>query len=154
MGNESTELEPLMTSGDDLFQPNSTGAKPTVRPSEKISQTAKKFEDSQIDSGITPKNGIVKHCNLAANSSQDNGEFLVKYKGRRYDIQNLLKKHPGGSKILKFYKGLSIDEAMVTNTHSVAAFHLFEEFVEGNQEAYQEIEVSVLRRLTRGKISF
>ncbi|XP_046591082.1 fatty acid 2-hydroxylase isoform X2 [Neodiprion lecontei] len=105
---------------------------------EKDTRMVEKSE-SRVEPKVTPHNGITR-VYQADNVTENPHEFIVKYKGRKYDIQNLLKKHPGGSRIMKPYKGLNVDEAMVTNSHSIAAFHLFEEFVQSNQEEYQEIE--------------
>lgn len=107
------------------------------------------FGDSEgaAESRLTPltsadPNAEVAVHNKNVKNSENPNEFIVKYRGKKYDVKELLRKHPGGSKILNNYKGLSVDDAMVANTHSVAAFHLFEEFVQDNQNVYQEIEVS------------
>lgn len=73
---------------------------------------------------------------------KENNEFLVKYHGKEYEISGFLKKHPGGSKILQPFKGLSIDDVLIQNPHSEAALHIFQEFVKENKDDYDSIEVS------------
>lgn len=55
-------------------------------------------------------------------------EFLVKYRGRVYDIRDFLKNHPGGRKVLSGLRNSSLDKAFDNNPHSKSAFHMFEEF--------------------------
>ncbi|XP_051160541.1 fatty acid 2-hydroxylase [Leptopilina boulardi] len=74
------------------------------------------------------------------NSVNGNNEFLVKYRGKNYEISDFLKKHPGGSKILQPFKGLSLDDVLIQNPHSEAALHIFQEFVKENRDDYDSIE--------------
>lgn len=75
--------------------------------------------------------------------AKDEKEFVVKYRGKVYEISDFLKKHPGGSKILKPLEGLNLNEVMAQNPHSEAALHLFEEFVKERREDYDSIEVNI-----------
>ena len=76
-------------------------------------------------------------------TKEEENEFEVKYRGNVYEISEFLKKHPGGSKVFKPFKSLSLDDVMIMNPHSEAAFHILEQFVKENREDYDSIEVKI-----------
>ncbi|XP_032688426.1 fatty acid 2-hydroxylase [Odontomachus brunneus] len=67
-------------------------------------------------------------------------EFLVKYRGRIYDVINFLDYHPGGKNMLVRHKDRILDEALVKHPHSKSAYYLLEEFAVHRQERYNECE--------------
>ncbi|XP_020707180.2 fatty acid 2-hydroxylase [Athalia rosae] len=143
MGNESL-ADPETVANSTSQTGTFFSVNPRVCRSEESSTAIESSEDRIPEPVDVPRQDEVRVQGISENVVNDDEdpseEFVVNYKGRSYNIKPLLKKHPGGSKILKPYKGLSLDEAMVTNPHSVAAFHLFEEFLQDHEEAYQEIE--------------
>lgn len=97
------------------------------------------------DSDDEKKSPIVNKKKKKNKEEEEN--FLVKYGGKNYEISDFLKKHPGGSKILQPFKGLSLDVVLTQIPHSEAALHIFQEFIEENKEDYDSIEVSLSTRL-------
>ncbi|XP_076175098.1 fatty acid 2-hydroxylase isoform X2 [Ptiloglossa arizonensis] len=82
-----------------------------------------------------------KHGKLENRDNEDDeGEFLVSYQNRFYDIRNFLKYHPGGKKVFDYFKYRSLDKAFDKNPHSKSAFHLLEDFTLNSQEKYQKYE--------------
>lgn len=77
----------------------------------------------------------------AQGNRKKNDKFFVQYRGKNYEISDLLKKHPGGRGTLGSFRGLTLDKVLTDVPHSDAAFHLFEEFVVDNQRGYDDIEV-------------
>lgn len=78
--------------------------------------------------------------------NKHNNNFIVTYQNHSYDIQDFLHYHPGGKKVLTYFKNQSLDKAFKENPHSQAAFHLLEDFTVENEEKYQKYEVSILIR--------
>ncbi|KAK9309606.1 hypothetical protein QLX08_000823 [Tetragonisca angustula] len=72
--------------------------------------------------------------------NKHNNQFVVSYKNQFYNIKDFLRYHPGGAKILNFFKNRSLDKAFEENPHSKAAFHLLQDFILNNQEKYQKYE--------------
>lgn len=72
--------------------------------------------------------------------NKHDNNFIVTYQNHSYDIQDFLRYHPGGKKILSYYKNQSLDKAFKENPHSKAAFHLLEDFTLKNEEKYQKYE--------------
>lgn len=100
-----------------------------------------------------------KHGKLENRDNEDDeGEFLVSYQNRFYDIRNFLKYHPGGKKVFDYFKYRSLDKAFDKNPHSKSAFHLLEDFTLNSQEKYQKYEVSYVEDTyftrIRVKVSF
>ncbi|XP_033226573.1 fatty acid 2-hydroxylase [Belonocnema kinseyi] len=94
-------------------------------------------------SAMDKKNGISKlevSVEKKEMQAKDEREFVVSYRGKVYEISDFLKKHPGGSKILKPFEGTSLNEVMDQIPHSEAALHLFEDFVKEKQDDYDSIE--------------
>lgn len=57
-----------------------------------------------------------------------NREFEVIFAGKKYDIKNFLRDHPGGINTLKFYEGKLVSDAMKKFGHSVGAYHMLKDF--------------------------
>ncbi|XP_017756367.1 PREDICTED: fatty acid 2-hydroxylase [Eufriesea mexicana] len=72
--------------------------------------------------------------------NKNSNEFLIKYQNQLYNIHDFLSYHPGGKKVLNYFKNRSLDKVFEENPHSKAAFHLLEEFTVKNQETYQKYE--------------
>lgn len=72
--------------------------------------------------------------------NKHNNNFIVTYQNHSYDIQDFLHYHPGGKKVLTYFKNQSLDKAFKENPHSQAAFHLLEDFTVENEEKYQKYE--------------
>ncbi|XP_076628636.1 fatty acid 2-hydroxylase isoform X2 [Colletes latitarsis] len=73
-------------------------------------------------------------------SEKKEDQFLVSYRERYFDIRNFLRYHPGGKKVLRYFKHGSLDKAFDENPHSKGAFHLLEDFTLNSEEKYQEYE--------------
>lgn len=78
---------------------------------------------------------------LQSMENKQNNDFLVNYQNQSYNIQKFIRYHPGGTKILRYFKNRSLEKAFEEFPHSQAAFHLLQEFTL-NQEKYQKYEVS------------
>lgn len=98
-----------------------------------------KHEDCTCD--VRNRTGQTKIAKQSTEEEQDN-KFVVSYQNQLYDIHEFLHYHPGGKKILSYFKNRSLDKALNEHPHSKAAFHLLEDFTLNNQEKYQEYEVS------------
>lgn len=98
-------------------------------------------ETTDFDADCAKK---MEACRSSNNVTSIKGaaEFLVKYRGRVYDVINFLDYHPGGKNMLVRHKDRILDEALVKHPHSKSAYYLLEEFAVHRQERYNECEVS------------
>ncbi|XP_050574298.1 fatty acid 2-hydroxylase isoform X1 [Bombus affinis] len=76
---------------------------------------------------------------LQSTENKQNDDFLINYQNQCYNIQKFLRYHPGGSKILRYFKNRSLEKAFEEFPHSQAAFHLLQDFTL-NEEKYQKYE--------------
>ena len=97
-------------------------------------------DDSTEDDAV--QTGIRDEMNL--NNPKNDENFFVKYQGRTYELSGFFKKHPGGRRTLTPYKNLPLDKVLSNLPHSVAAFHLLEEFHVDSRKQSDDIEVSNL----------
>ncbi|XP_043267527.1 dihydroceramide fatty acyl 2-hydroxylase FAH2 [Venturia canescens] len=96
--------------------------------------------DPEMDSNTTDVHIRLHNDNNLFSNEKEKAEFFVRYRGKSYEISDLLKKHPGGRGTLGSFKGLALDKIMTEVPHSDAALHLMEEFVVDNQRKYDDIE--------------
>lgn len=78
------------------------------------------------------KNGDIK--------MSDNTEFIVKHKGKRYDIKPFLRNHPGGINFVQPYQNKNITSKL--NEHSPSAKYLLKEYQVGGREMTQTLSES------------
>ncbi|KAI4482288.1 hypothetical protein M0804_008839 [Polistes exclamans] len=71
---------------------------------------------------------------------EEDDRFIVKYKGRIFDIREFLNHHPGGRKTLSYYKDKHLDRVLKDYPHSKAALYLFDEYALDNKIKYSELE--------------
>ncbi|KAF5301213.1 hypothetical protein FQA39_LY10799 [Lamprigera yunnana] len=65
----------------------------------------------------------------------EKSEFLVKHKGRKYDISTFLKNHPGGYNYVQPSQDKDVGNRMIKSYHSKSAFYLLREYkLEGRDE--------------------
>lgn len=64
--------------------------------------------------------------------SVDENRIILKYKNADYDVTDFLKKHPGGSSVLIKNNNKDIDQLMVDNNHSKAAYTILEKYKVNN----------------------
>ncbi|KAF7383103.1 hypothetical protein HZH68_014952 [Vespula germanica] len=77
---------------------------------------------------------------ISDDETEKEDKFIVKYKGRIYDIRAFLNNHPGGRKTLSSYKEKNLDRVLKEYPHSDAALHLFNEYALDNKIKYDEVE--------------
>lgn len=82
---------------------------------------------------------------ISDDETEKEDKFIVKYKGRIYDIRAFLNNHPGGRKTLSSYKEKNLDRVLKEYPHSDAALHLFNEYALDNKIKYDEVEVSFIK---------
>lgn len=100
-----------------------------------------------ITNNVGGENETENYCRnddtVTRETTNNSTEFLVKYRGRVYDIRNFLHNHPGGRNTLARYKDRVLDETLEKYSHSKSAYHLLEEFAVQQQEKYDGCEVSI-----------
>ncbi|XP_026330467.1 dihydroceramide fatty acyl 2-hydroxylase FAH2 [Hyposmocoma kahamanoa] len=59
--------------------------------------------------------------------------FPVNFNGRKYDLKQFLRDHPGGVNTLKMFKGQSVGQVMEKYGHSTSAYHMLNDFKVENE---------------------
>ncbi|XP_076766464.1 fatty acid 2-hydroxylase [Xylocopa sonorina] len=93
--------------------------------------------DQNSGSEARKRTGQLQSEEESAKNEENN--FVVTYKDKSYNVREFLQYHPGG-KVLSYYKNRSLDKAFEENPHSLAAFHLLEDYTLNNLEKYQKYE--------------
>lgn len=54
---------------------------------------------------------------------------IVSFRGKKYDITNFVRLHPGGKKVLLQNNGRDIEQLMLNNDHSKEAYKILEKYI-------------------------